>query len=631
MKPLYRNVLLSAALAVVLGVVGSAIATSAPETVASNPELQLLKQINGWRPPADSQVMFALMGQFSNSGQYAEGIAYFNEVLARFGPSLNNNERAGYLTAIAALRGGQAKDIFLLKRIGWVKDTLAMLDEAKRLTGGQMYMARWMSGVVRAQLPSLLGESETALADLQWCVDHVGSAPHTGWLREVYFNLSKLHRQQGHSAEAQKYLALSGYTSEDKPVMLTTASSESPADGHRFAPEAIREVVPGSVYALTGFEFTEYYFIVSADRKQLVSIDAGTRPDAARKALEALRAKVPGLPALSTVFVTHAHWDHVGGHRYFRSLSPAVRFVGRSNYQAELANDASGNTRPLKDFFGAGFRLDDVLSYRPDDTIDKRTEQVIGGTRFVLTPTRGGETGDAMLVQMPESGIVFAGDVFMPYFGAPFVPEGSVDGMLASIDQLVAMAPKTILQGHEPLTRLFSSPRMLAGLKVQLAWLQAQVTHDIENGTERSAIQQKNLVPPTLEAEGTDVHFAYLILRENLINRLFEQSSGYWQNGLKGLDHISDADRGAVLADYLGVSETHVADAAKKMIADGRHELALDLVRSWRSRHPGSHALDEVNRLACLKLMEKYQDFNPFKFIVYSAQIGQATPPMTRP
>ncbi|MES2151278.1 MAG: MBL fold metallo-hydrolase [Pseudomonadota bacterium] len=631
MKFLYRNVIMPAAFAVVLGMATGAVAAPVPAAMSSNPELQLLKQINTWRPPADSQVMFALMAQFANSGQYTEGIAYFNGLMERFGPKLSKVERAQYLTAIAALRAGQANDVFLLKRISWVKDTLAMLDEAKRLTGGQMFIARWMSGVVRAQLPSMLGESGAALLDLQWCVEHIDAAPHAGWLREVYFNLSKLHRQQGRASEAQKYLALSGYTSEDKAVMFTTALSESAADGHRFVPELIKEVVPGTVYMLSGFDFTEFYFIVSADHKQLISIDAGTRPDSARKALEALRTRVPDLPAPTTVFVTHAHWDHVGGHRYFRSLNPSIRFVGRSNYEAELNNDASGDTAELKTFFGTGFSMADVLSYRPDERIDKRTELVVGGTHFVLTPTRGGETGDAMLIQMPELGVVFAGDVLMPYFGAPFVAEGSVDGMLASIDQLVTMAPKLILHGHEPLTRLFASPRMLAGLKNQLAWLQAQVLHEIAGGTERSLIHQKNLVPPTLEAEATDVHFAYLILRENLIDRLFEQHSGYWQNGLKGMDHISDADRGAVLADYLGVSESRVAQAAQKMIGDGHHELAADLIRSWRSRHPDSHALDELNRLAFLKLMEKYQDFNPFKFIVYSAQIRQATPQMTRP
>ena len=40
---------------------------------------------------------------------------------------------------------------------------------------------------------------------------------------------------------------------------------------------------------LSGFEFTEYYFIVSADRRELIAIDAGTRPDSARAAHEALQ------------------------------------------------------------------------------------------------------------------------------------------------------------------------------------------------------------------------------------------------------------------------------------------------------------------------------------------------------
>ena len=34
----------------------------------------------------------------------------------------------------------------------------------------------------------------------------------------------------------------------------------------------------------------------------------------------------------------------------------------------------------------------------------------------------------------------------------------------------------------------------------------------------------------------------------------------------------------------------------------------------------------DVERLTYLKLMEKYQNFNPFKFIVYSAQIGEPVP-----
>src|SRR2546430_7717716 len=40
--------------------------------------------------------------------------------------------------------------------------------------------------------------------------------------------------------------------------------------------------------------------------------------DSAKVAYEALRAYAPSLPQLTTVFITHSHWDHVGGHKYFR-------------------------------------------------------------------------------------------------------------------------------------------------------------------------------------------------------------------------------------------------------------------------------------------------------------------------
>jgi hypothetical protein len=41
-----------------------------------------------------------------------------------------------------------------------------------------------------------------------------------------------------------------------------------------------------------------------------------------------------------------------------------------------------------KPFFGERFNMDDVLSFRPDITIDRRTELKIGGTRIELIPCR---------------------------------------------------------------------------------------------------------------------------------------------------------------------------------------------------------------------------------------------------
>ena len=604
-------------------------AASAPQSLA--PELAYLKLVNSWRLPADPQLLFLLMGQFANAGRHAEGIEYFQTAMKKFGPTLDDTHRAMYLTAIASLRAGHANEVFLLRRIGWVRDTVAMLDEAKRLTGGEMFIARWMSGVVRAQIPAWFGERDAAMKDLQWCVDHVDRAPHPGWLREAYFHLAALHRERADLPEAQRLQTLSGLPAGAKPVVLTTPFAADAASGSSFSPRSIREAVPGLVYVLSGFEFTEYYFVVSADRKQLIAVDAGTRADSAKSALDALRSKVPDLPPLTTVLITHAHWDHVGGQRYFRSLNPAVRFFGRANYQQELRHDALGNPATLRRFFGDKFSLEDVLSYKPDVPIDRPTELTIGGTRFSLLPTQGGETDDAMLIHLPDAGVLFAGDILMPYFGAPFVEEGSIDGLLASIAQVGQLKPRLLLHGHEPLTRIFTSTAMLDDLAIQLTWLRDEVRREIVAGTTRAGIQQANLVPPGLESSSAGVHLAYLVMRENMINRLFERDSGYWQNGLQGLDALTDADRGAALVDYLGVSDAQLARAAERMVADGKHELAAALVAWGLARSPNSPALASAHHLANLKLMEKYQEFSPFKFILYGGQIDQTLPQVNAP
>jgi hypothetical protein len=92
------------------------------------------------------------------------------------------------------------------------------------------------------------------------------------------------------------------------------------------------------------------------------------------------------------------------------------------------------------------------------------------------------------------------------------------------------------------------------------------------------------------------------------------------------MDALTDADHGAALIDYLGLSDARIASAAQRMIADGRHELAAAVLDSAHARHPDSAALTATRELAYLKLMEKYQEFNPFKLIVYGSRADQTIP-----
>src|SRR5512134_2394914 len=107
--------------------------SGAPASDAQRPELAYLKQVNQWRPPADPQLLFLLMAQFTNAGRQAEGIDFLNAALARFDAQLNDTQRALYLLAVASLRASHAGNVSLFSRVGWVRETVRMLDEAKRL------------------------------------------------------------------------------------------------------------------------------------------------------------------------------------------------------------------------------------------------------------------------------------------------------------------------------------------------------------------------------------------------------------------------------------------------------------------------------------------------------------------
>ncbi|MGH8607613.1 MAG: MBL fold metallo-hydrolase [Gammaproteobacteria bacterium] len=419
----------------ILGIFATGYATGSDNSSRTyHSELEYFKAIARSGPVGDPQIVGLLLVQFLNANQLTDGIGFFEGLLRGPASGRSSQEKALYLAALGALRASYADQVFLLRRANWVNETIDQLEQARRLSANESFLVRWIIGVVYAQLPDSFHKTSAAKDDLHWCINHIGQAPHQGWLREVYYHLALIAHRADDEATARSYLKRAAFTGFDKSILMTTPYAVSAQEGLTFYPKRLREVVPGKVFNLSGFEMTEYYFIVSKNGKELISIDAGTRPDAAQAAYEYLKSQRPTLPSLTTVLVTHAHWDHVGGHHYFRRLQPPLKFYARGSYAQQLAIDQRSDSRATA-FFGKRFNNGLIADFKPDVTIAERKAVTIGGSRFELIPIPGGETVDGMFIYLPEASVLFAGDFIMPYIGAPAVEEGNVPGLFKTIEK----------------------------------------------------------------------------------------------------------------------------------------------------------------------------------------------------
>jgi len=68
--------------------------------------------------------------------------------------------------------------------------------------------------------------------------------------------------------------------------------------------------------------------------------------------------------------------------------------------------------------------------------------------------------------------------------------------------------------------------------------------------------------------------------------------------------------------------EERFADAAATLIGQGDHALALDIIKPGLLRYPASSRLAELRQTALHRLMERYQQSDPFKFLIYADQAG---------
>lgn len=208
------------------------------------------------------------------------------------------------------------------------------------------------------------------------------------------------------------------------------------------------------------------FFLINTSEGSVL-VDTGTPYPEQSDAQMALVRKLATGP-IRKIVVTHAHNDHSGGLPRFREAIEAgeIEFVGhhRYGYMARLQSD-------LLPFFKHRYHVlyptrVDLGAEPPRPYWEMRpTREVwpgadyrftLGGVEFVvIAPENGGEGEDGVLVWLPESRILFTGDLFgtlYPMFPNLYTVRGEKvrDPLdyIDALDRVLALEPRTIAHSH---------------------------------------------------------------------------------------------------------------------------------------------------------------------------------------
>lgn len=241
--------------------------------------------------------------------------------------------------------------------------------------------------------------------------------------------------------------------------------------------------VAGNVYTLQGAGGN---IGASVGEDGIVIVDDQYAPLA-----DKIKAALKGITDKPVRFVinTHYHEDHTGGNAIFQQTAPVI---AQDNVRKRLEEGGTaGNYGGVK--FEAKAQPKEAL---PIITFDHDVTLHLNGEDIRALHFPHGHTDGDSVIFFPKSNVVHMGDDFVTY-GFPFVDlsgGGSVEGMIAAIDEIVPKLPADVkvIPGHGPISNLDDVRRFVTMLKDT----RAAVATGIKQGKSLDQLKQENVLAP---------------------------------------------------------------------------------------------------------------------------------------
>ena len=175
------------------------------------------------------------------------------------------------------------------------------------------------------------------------------------------------------------------------------------------------EATPITDFAFMSADVSNAYLVNTDDGHVL--INTGTPMGGPRhKALFDAVAKGP----LRYIVITQSHPDHFGGIPNLRQPGAQIvtdrRLPKIISYYQMISPYADERTFKLwEPLLGSSMRqMPNYERFTPNVLVDRELTLTVGGRRFVVISTPGGETRDSLVVHLPDDGVVFTGNLFGP-------------------------------------------------------------------------------------------------------------------------------------------------------------------------------------------------------------------------
>ncbi len=298
---------------------------------------------------------------------------------------------------------------------------------------------------------------------------------------------------------------------------------------------------------------------------------------------------------VAKIIFTQSHDDHIGGWRLFNQ--PGTETIAQANI---------GHVRGYFTGLGEAMKRRSRHLWRRDipQEMVERPEPVItttffdshrfelGGRRFELHATPGGETIDSLVVWLPDDRIVFTGNLTGPIFGhVPnlYTLRGDkiryVQWYLDSVQRVIDLEPEVLITGHgEPVRGAADIRRQLTQMRDAVRHIRDQTFAGMNAGVDLWTLMARVKLPPELAIGQGHGKVSWLV------RAIWEEHLGWFR--FESTTELYNVPPAAVFPDLVelaGGAEPLLA-RAQRYLADGKPMQALHLAEAVLAAAPDSGA-----------------------------------------